>query len=212
MQVMRFSAAALLSLTVSTAVNAAEVSLRYEDFYSRMKLMYKNNYQLTELTFSVPRQQDCILESASISTERNSVPLLFTQAQRLYLPYDEELKQQRALVNLQLAGDAAHCGLAVQIRVRSPKADYDHATLEQLYREMDDMQRAMKGFPMKYFHLAIKGLIFTLPKDTKVVLTRDKGYEDFRVSGEWSVSAAQIAQLRNLTLSAVPEVISPWVE
>ncbi|MGI2261576.1 DUF2987 domain-containing protein [Shewanella sp. GXUN23E] len=212
MQVKGFTAAVLLCLTVSVAVNAAEVSLRYEDFYSRMKLMYKDNYQLTELTFSVPRQQGCTLQSASITTERSSVPLSFTRTQRLYLPYDEELKQQRALVNLQVEGDAANCGLAVQIRARSPRAEYDQATLEQLYREMDGMQGAMKGFPMRYFHDAIKGLKFTLPADTRVVLTQEKGYDEFRISGEWSLSAEQISRLTRLTFSVAPEVISPWVE
>ncbi len=209
----RLSSFVLLgSVFVSSNLIAGEVSLRYEDFYSRMKVMHKENYQLIELTFSVPQTQGCKIEKANISTERMTVPLSFTKAQRLYLPYDVELKRQRALVNLQVEGESANCGLAVQIRAKSPKAEYDQATLKQIYSEMDEMQGAMKGFPMKYFHDAIQGLRFTLPAETRLVLEQDKGYEEFTVSGNWSLSAEQIEQSKSLTFSAVPDVISPWVE
>lgn len=209
----RLSTFALMGLlAVPCVVQAGEVSLRYEDFFSRMKIMHKENYQLIELTFSVPMTANCMLTEASISTERSQVPLSFTKSQRLYLPYDEQLKQQRALVNLQVQGDSANCGLAVQIRAKSPAKEYDHDTLAQIYREMDQMQAAMKGFPMKYFHDAIKGVRFKLPADTRVVLEQDKGYEEFTVSGNWSLSAEQIEQAKSLTFSAVPQVISPWVE
>ena len=209
----RLSTLTLLgTLSLSAAAVAGEVSLRYEDFFSRMKVMHKDNYQLTELTFSVPNRAGCRLQEASISTEQNVRPLSFTKAQRLYIPYDEELKQRRALVNLKVDGESDNCGLAVQIRAKTTQTEYKQAMLAQLYREMDEMQAAMKGFPMKYFHSPIQGLRFTLPENTRIILEKDKGYDEFTVSGNWSLSEKQIGSAKSLSFSIAPEVISPWVE
>ena len=201
-----------LSYLIPWTCEAGEISLRYEDFYSRLKVMHQQKYQLVDLSFSVPPAKGCLLQRASIITESQSSPLSYTKNQRLFLPYDEQLKQQRALVNLNINGDAADCGLAVQVRAKSPKQRYEETELNQLKREMNDFLAAMKGFPMKLFHHEIRGLKFQLHDNTKVKVEWQSGVDEYTITGQWSLSAEQMQLVKQLDFSNPPDVISPWVD
>ncbi|QDF67038.1 DUF2987 domain-containing protein [Shewanella sp. SNU WT4] len=192
---------------LSLSANAAEVSLSYEDFFSRIKQANKADLQLVELTFSVPKTETCVLTSAALVTPTEQFPVTFTGDQRLYLPFDPRLKQDRAVLTLQLAGDAAACGIAVQTREKSVSKEYSQARLTQVYAEMDSLQAQLKGFPMSWFHDPINGIQFSFDGGAQAILNgRNLGEAQ-----QWRFSKAQLDDAQSLSFSIAPSVVSPWV-
>ncbi len=98
----------LLSLlSLPFFASAGEVSLEYSGFHDRMKLVNRGEYPRIELTFSVPKRPGCIILKGEITTaNKKQYPLSFTEDQRLYVPFDDNLKLNRGLLRLETDGDA----------------------------------------------------------------------------------------------------------
>lgn len=191
-------------------VQAETISLEYKGFYDRLKQVNKGSYQLVEVAFSVPMLPNCHIQSGTISSELNSTPLTYTSAQRLFIPFDDALKDQRALVNLEFEGKAEGCGIAMQVRSKQTQVQYDQERLQQIANEMDDLLGAMQGFPMRYFKDPIAGLNFEFAQEQTVTVTLD-GREQ-QVNTSFKLSVEQINSLTSLQFSHVPTVLSPWVK
>ncbi|PWF64162.1 hypothetical protein CBX96_05945 [Shewanella sp. BC20] len=194
----------------ATSLQAETISLEYKGFYDRLKQVNKGNYQLVEIAFSVPMLPNCQIQSGSISSELNSTPLTYTAAQRLFIPFDDALKDQRALVNLEFEGKAEGCGIAMQVRAKQTLVTYDKARLAQIASEMDALLGAMQGFPMRYFKEPIAGLNFEFAQDQAVSVTLD-GREQ-QVNSSFKLSVEQLNSLTSLQFSQTPTVLSPWVK
>ncbi len=210
----------LLSITLLSSLAASSfaalaneqsqvVSLEYKGFYDRLKLVNKGNYPLIEIAFSVPNKTKCQIVSGNISTENSQYPLTYTQQQRLFIPYDVDLKSNRALVNLDIKGDKGDCAIAMQVRARQTEQSYDANTLKQLNNEMNDLLDAMQGFPMKYFREPIAGINFEFGQDTRVEVSLDGKAE--QVTGHYRLSVDKLASVTKLSFSAKPRFISPWI-
>ncbi|MEZ9197800.1 DUF2987 domain-containing protein [Shewanella sp. 10N.286.54.B9] len=189
-----------------SAVHAEPISLEYQGFYQRLKQVNKGNYQLVEVAFSVSKKNDCKVIDGSITTEKESYPLTITQDQRIFLPYDVKLKSDRALVNLNVDGDANSCAIAMQVRAKTTKMAYDRTELLQIQTEMDALLNQMQGFPMRYFASDIAGL--NLEFDTDVVITLDG--KQIPVKGTYRLARNVIEQLQSIEFTQAPKVISPW--
>ncbi|PKG58133.1 DUF2987 domain-containing protein [Shewanella sp. GutDb-MelDb] len=187
-------------------VNAEPISLEYQSFYQRLKQVNKGNYQLVEVAFSVSKANGCKLIDGTISTEKESFPLTFTKDQRIFLPYDAQLKSDRALINLNVDGDAKSCAIAMQVRSKNTKQAYDGAELLQIQTEMNTLLSMMQGFPMRYFASEIAGL--NLEFDADVVITLDG--KKIPVSGTYRLDKEVIERLNSIEFSQAPKVISPW--
>ncbi|MCL1060160.1 DUF2987 domain-containing protein [Shewanella gelidimarina] len=188
------------------SVNAEPISLEYQSFYQRLKQVNKGNYQLVEVAFSVSKANGCKLIDGTISTEKESFPLTFTKDQRIFLPYDAQLKSDRALINLNVEGDAKSCAIAMQVRSKNTKQAYDGAELLQIQTEMNTLLSMMQGFPMRYFASEIAGL--NLEFDGDVVMTLDG--KKMPVSGTYRLHKDVIESLNSIEFSQAPKVISPW--
>lgn len=197
----------LSSLVVSLPSLAGKVSLEYAGFHDRLKVVNKGEYPRVELTFSVPQKPGCRILSGEITTETKRFPLTFTQDQRLYIPFDNDLKTDRALVELETDGDASGCGLALQIRERVPKTQYQGDELRVLKSEMDDLQAALQGFPMKYFAKPADGLRFVFAHN-ETPITKN-GIESL-AKQEFVLNSEDLAALETLKFAAAPVVVSPW--
>ncbi|ASJ96772.1 DUF2987 domain-containing protein [Shewanella marisflavi] len=191
----------------TSVVQATPISLEYQGFYQRMKQMNKGNYSLIDIAFSVPKANGCLIEQGSITTEKRHYPLTISADQRLYIPFDETLKSERALINLQMKNDVTRCGVAMQIRAKSPGEHYSQPALNELATQMNELLKQMQGFPMKYFANDIAGLSIEFAGEAKVTL--DDKVET--VNGNYRLSSDAIASLESLSFSEVPKVISPWV-
>jgi hypothetical protein len=198
-----------LCLLVGSA-NAETISLEYKGFYDRLKQVSKGHYQLVEIAFSVPMQENCLIQSGTISSEKSSTPLTYTEAQRLFIPLDNDLKDQRALVNLTFAASAEGCGIAMQVRAKQTLIEYDNSRLRQVNTEMDALLGAMQGFPMRYFREPIAGLTFEFAPGQEVSVHQD-GREQV-VRGSFKLAANELEKLTSLSFSQQPLVLSPWVK
>ncbi|MCH1930990.1 DUF2987 domain-containing protein [Shewanella sp. A25] len=208
----------------ATTANAETISLEYKGFYERLKQVNKGGFQLVELAFSVPMHANCKIEKGSISNEFSSLPLTIGANQRLFIPLDDGLKEQRTLINLDFAGSAEGCGIAMQVRAKQTSQRYDAARLAQLITEMDRMLAKLQGFPMRYFSAPIVGLHFefeqsaantTAYTDTqsqmKQVTVLLDG-ETQSIDGKFTLSIDEIRGLSSLEFSEQPLVVSPWVK
>lgn len=198
----------LLSLIIlsCSAVHAEPISLEYQGFYQRLKQVNKGNYQLVEVAFSVSKANDCKVIDGTITTEKESYPLTITKEQRIFLPYDVKLKSDRALVNLNVDGDANSCAIAMQVRAKNTKLAYEASELLQIQSEMDALLNQMQGFPMRYFSSDIAGL--NLEFGTEVIMTLDG--KQIPVSGTYRLARDVIEQLKSIEFTQSPKVISPW--
>ncbi|MCL1048269.1 DUF2987 domain-containing protein [Shewanella abyssi] len=187
-------------------VNAEPISLEYAGFYQRLKQVNKGNYQLVEVAFSVSKANGCKLKDGTITTEKESYPLTFTADQRIFLPYDAQLKSDRALINLNVEGDAKSCAIAMQVRSKNTKLAYERSELLQIETEMDQLLSMMQGFPMRYFSSEIAGLNLEFGTETVMTLNGKK----IPVSGTYRLSREVIKNLDSIEFSQPPKVISPW--
>ncbi|WP_394148058.1 DUF2987 domain-containing protein [Shewanella atlantica] len=195
-------------LIACTSVQATPISLEYQGFYQRLKQVNKGHYPLVEIAFSVPMSGPCIVKSGTLTTEKESFPLTITDRQRIFLPYDEKLKSDRALVNLDIDGDSSKCSIAMQVRAKQTKVQYLQAEVVQIQTEMDELLNDMQGFPMRYFSSDIAGLNFEFTPDRKVRVTID-GLEQV-VTGVLRLPRDKITSLNKIEFDTKPLVISPW--
>ncbi|WP_133406787.1 DUF2987 domain-containing protein [Parashewanella tropica] len=195
-------------LFTSLGVSAGEISLEYKGFYDRLKRVNKNDYSLITIAFYVPNSQDCKILSGKIATEKKTYPLVYTHDQQLLLPYDEKLKSNRALIQLELAGDSSKCGIQMQIASKTKQKHYTGTSLKQMYNEMDDLYADLQGFPMKYFSKGITGITFKFNSATSVKIN-DKPQE---IKDKFVLSKAQLQNLTRLDFNNSPVRISPWFD
>lgn len=190
------------------SANATSVSLDYSNFYNRLKEVHKNDYSLVTMGFYVPKTKDCIIKSGSITTESKTYPLSYSKHQELLLPYDENLKKDRALINLALAGDSSKCAIQIQVNSTSKLKKYNKKSLKSIYTEMNGLMSVMQGFPLKYFSQDLEGLTFHFDNKSQVKV-------DDRLTtttGSFKISKKEINKLDSLSFSLVPIKISPWVK
>ncbi|ABZ76767.1 conserved hypothetical protein [Shewanella halifaxensis HAW-EB4] len=193
-------------LGFASVSQAAPISLEYQSFYQRLKQVNKGNYQLVELAFSVSKANGCKVNNGTITTEKDSFPLTITKDQRLFLPYDGQLKSDRALINLDVEGDAQSCAIAMQVRAKNTKNAYNQAELKQIAQEMNALLSQLQGFPMRLFATDIAGLNLEFDGDATVNIDG----ELIPVSGTYRLETSQLDNLTNLKTSVAPKVISPW--
>ncbi|MCK8046990.1 DUF2987 domain-containing protein [Shewanella sp. 1CM18E] len=193
-------------LGFASASQAAPISLEYQGFYQRLKQVNKGNYQLVELAFSVSKANGCHVNSGTITTEKDSFPLTITKDQRLFLPYDSQLKSDRALINLDVQGSADTCAIAMQVRAKNTKQEYSQSELQQVAAEMNALLDRMQGFPMRYFAADIAGLNLEFDGDATVYID-DKAIP---VTGTYRLTTSELNGLSRLKTSVPPKVISPW--
>ncbi|QYK03087.1 DUF2987 domain-containing protein [Shewanella psychrotolerans] len=192
---------------VSFVAQSSPISLEYQGFYQRLKQVNKGHYPLIELVFSVPKDNGCIIQDGFISTEKERFPLTITAEQRVFIPFDERLKSDRALINLQMENDASLCGVAMQIRAKRPMIDYGKADLLAIQSQMDELLHSMQGFPMRYFTDDIAGVSFEFVEPASVTI--DGKME--LIEGTYRLSRQHINTMTKLSFSREPNVISPWI-
>lgn len=197
----------LSSLMLSTPAFATTVSLEYSGFHDRLKLVKKGDFPRTELTFSVPMKAGCKIVKGEINTESKRFPLTITDDQRLFVPFDDDLKLARALVNIETDGDASTCGLSLQVRERVPQKQYSRDMLVALKSEMDSLQASLQGFPMKYFARPSNGIRFEFAQEGRLATV--DGSEK-RLSKAFILTSEELDGISQLSFSDAPQIVSPW--
>ena len=198
------------AVLMSQSVIAETVSIPYAGFYERLKQVNKHNYQLAEIAFSVPKTENCTITSGNITTEKNEYPLTFDKNQRLYLPFDAQLKSDRGLLNIQVVGDSSLCGVAMQVRARSTQLSYDNSALLAVKNDMDALLDGQQGFPMKYFRKPISGLTFSFNESDLPISVNIDGNPQ-SVTEQLQLTTEQIENINSIAFNAKPSIVSPYV-
>ncbi|MCT7941776.1 MULTISPECIES: DUF2987 domain-containing protein [Shewanella] len=200
-----------LTLLVFTSFNAISdtVSLEYSGFYNPLKRVNKASYPYVELVFSVPKSENCTIVSGNISTESQTFPLTYTKEQRIFMPFDDDLKSNRGLVNIEVQGDSSQCGIAMQVRARETLIQYTGKELKLVLDDMNGLLDTLQGFPMKYFRKPLTGLTFEFSDDTPLTMTMNG--KAVSIQPRFTLSSEQIETLEELSFSHKPSVLSPWV-
>ncbi len=197
--------------SVVTSTHAATFSLEYKGFHERMKRVHKGNFPQTELVFSVPQVNGCTIQSGYIATEKRQFPLTYNEYQRVFIPFDEELKNNRGLINIEVDGDGKSCGIAMQIRVKQPKQQYDAKQLLTVIDEMDAMFDKLHGFPMKYFRDPLEGLTIAFVANDEAYVEID-GQSKIADNGMLQISRQTLVNSHDISFSTEPLVISPYLK
>lgn len=200
-----------LSLLLCHQTYAEQVSLKYVDFYKPLTKAYQHNYQLIELVFSLPKNH-CAIHKAQIRTQNSEQELSYTAEQRLFIPFEESLKRQDALMQFDIDGDASRCGIAIQIRSKDTDLKYSRRGLIQLYDEMNKLQAELLGFPLKYFQQDLAGLVFRFDQVTKVEMKTNSSVQSYEIMGNWPITITDINGIDSLLFSTTPAVVSPWIQ
>ena len=205
----------LIGFILLTPLAAAEtVSLEYTGFYDRLKRVNTNNYQYVEVAFSVPMTTDCTILSGKITTDTEVFPLTYTKQQRLYLPYDPQLKTDRGIIHLEVSGDSSQCGIAMQVRAKKTQLSYSNKELIVIVDDMNALLDGQQGFPMKYFRKPISGLTFEFASgastDKTIAVLIDGVSSD--VNHKLQLTNEQITNIKQISFSQTPTVVSPFVQ
>lgn len=203
---------------IMPTAHAANVSLEYTGFYERLKRANKGHYPQIELVFSVPKVQGCIIQSGNISTEKRQFPLTYDAQQRVFIPFDSELKTNRGLINIEVDGDGTNCAIAMQVRSKSVQTTYTQAQLVDLMDQMDDLFDNLHGFPMKYFRDPIAGINISF--DSEAINQHNQQALSVDIDGKnTSIKANSISLTRTEIMSAnkvhfshTPSIVSPFIQ
>jgi len=200
-----------LTLLVFTSFNAISdtVSLEYSGFYNPLKRVNKASYPYVELVFSVPKSENCTIVSGNITTESQSFPLTYTKDQRIFMPFDDDLKSNRGLVNIEVHGDSSQCGIAMQVRARETLIRYTGKSLQLVLDDMNGLLDTLQGFPMKYFRKPLTGLTFEFVDDKPLTMTMNG--KTATIQSRVTLSSKQIESIQDLSFSEKPNILSPWV-
>ena len=176
--------------------SAETVSLEYKGFYDRLKQVNKQNYPLVELAFSVPITPDCTIVSGSITTENDQYPLTYSKQQRLFIPYDPQLKSDRGLVNIKVAGEAKQCAIAMQVRAKETKQGF---TQTELLALTEDMNKLLDGLSFEFTDMQNQTVKVVI--DDVETIAKEK----------YTLTVEQINQLKQISFTQKPSIISPLV-
>ncbi|QBF84597.1 DUF2987 domain-containing protein [Shewanella maritima] len=212
--IVALSVTGLFTTSLFSSVAYSEtISLEYNGFYDKLKRAHKSNHPLVDLVFSVPEKPGCKIVSGDIRTEKQQFPLTYNAEQRLFIPYDPQLKSDRALINLTVDGDGKQCGIAVQVRAKSVKQSYSASELTDLMADMDKLLDSLLGFPMKYFSDPVAGIKLQFESELNSVLIDGKSVElEQSMQGEHysaTLTRELIENAKQVEFSQMPTVISP---
>lgn len=139
-----------LFLALSPFVNAKEFVVSYDGFYDRLKVVDKGQYQYARINFylvDIATLQPCEIQSGKLITEKNQLPLSYTEKAQLLLPLDKQLDTDKAVIVVQPKNPAHDCQLKMQIEAPEFKlAELNGEKLQQLNNEFDDLLTNLSGF------------------------------------------------------------------
>lgn len=159
----------LLTLVISTAANGKEFVVSYDGFYDRLKVVNKGDFQFAQVNFyitDIASNDECLIETGRIITERQEFPLNYTDQAQILLPFDKQLDTDKAVIVIEPKNENHDCQLKLQIEAREfTNSNLNKHQLYQLNTEFDELLSDLSGFFIS------KLMSFLLPEQKGVVLT-----------------------------------------
>lgn len=147
---MKSKVVSALLLALSPFVNAKEFVVSYDGFYDRLKIVDKGQYQFARVNFylvDIATLKPCEIKTGKLITEKNQLPLSYTDKAQLLLPLDKQLDTDKAVIVVEPLNPAHDCQLKMQIEAPEFKlTDFNGEKLLQLNNEFDDLLTNLSGF------------------------------------------------------------------
>ena len=161
--------AAAVVLIATFTVQAKEFVVSYDGFYDRLKVVNKGDFQFAQVNFyitDIASNDECLIKTGRIITEREEFPLNYTEHAQLLLPFDKQLDTNKAVVVIEPQNENHDCQLKLQIEAREfNNSNLNKHQLYQLNNEFDELLSDLSGF------FVSKLMSFLLPEQQGVVLT-----------------------------------------
>ena len=156
-------------LIATFTVQAKEFVVSYDGFYDRLKVVNKGDFQFAQVNFyitDIASNDECLIKTGRIITEREEFPLNYTEHAQLLLPFDKQLDTNKAVVVIEPQNENHDCQLKLQIEAREfNNSNLNKHQLYQLNDEFDELLSDLSGF------FVSKLMSFLLPEQQGVVLT-----------------------------------------
>ena len=179
----RFSlAAAALSLSLAAGAAAAQpLEFNYDGLYKSLDTVANGDFAELRLAFYLYEQtpdasgkrRPCRIASGLITDGVNEAPLVSAANGELLLPHNDKLKQDKAKVRLELAGEQ-QCALSMQVELAD--TEMESFRLKDLHRWHGQMSRlfdTLAGWPGRYFMPDVVGVTLEFAEGTDGAVTLD---------------------------------------
>lgn len=181
----------LSSLAVSVCA-ADTLEVEYASFYSHVKKLDDPETNALRFAFGFQHIADkrlCHINSAQITTQKQTLPLIVENNRRFTVPTDKILKMAKAKVVIELEDQANQCDMSVQLETLPSflKMQYSHDELLLLFNQYQAFFKEMGGF-LSFMMPSPQGLVLhfdnaSIPfKDGKLLMDENG---NVRLSEDW---------------------------
>lgn len=207
-----------LSALVSVfSVSAETLSLNYEGFYDRMKVVKDDDYSLVDMQFTLVTERDskpCPVKEGLLLTETTEQNILIKEDNKqIFLPFDKQLDSDKAILTFNIPGPA-RCTLSMQVISTLPmQKNLDVSKLQEVRNQFEALYDDLAGIFVSWLLPDVQGVI--LDFDGLEASTPALKQTHPAVSCQLNrcfVTLNQEAKLpATLTFTATPTVIRPWI-
>lgn len=206
-----------LLLLLSTAVSADPFIATYKGFYDRLKVVNKGQYQYADVGFYLIDQhkQPCVLKSGEIMTEKQSFSLIFTEQGQLLLPFDEQLKKDKAVIKALPVNPQSQCALTMKIEAKGEfNAQMSQQQLYAIHHEFEQLLKDLSGF----FIGKLMGFLLPDQQGVFVYFSGETSKEKPHCSESMLTPRCALAvepnwqeSQKTVTFSQAPVRFTPWI-
>ncbi|WP_417347524.1 DUF2987 domain-containing protein [Ferrimonas sp.] len=200
----------LLAASLALPFSAGALTLDYKGFFDRMDKLYQPEINRLKLVFYFNNREQgipCKVVDGRILRHEQALPLLVGPDQQLLLPFDRDLREKAALIQLELENEQ-QCDFAMQIQAEVlEQKSFTAADLAEIRDQMNALMRSYAGVGFGWLQPEVKGVTLTLDEGTEALM-KGKGTLPQVVDGKLMVTPEQLGEA-TLVLSQAPHSVSP---
>lgn len=205
----------LAALLATCNVSAETLSLNYEGFYDRMKVVSEEDYSLIDMQFNLVTERDgkpCPVKEGLLLTETTEQNILIEEkSKQIFLPFDKQLDSDKAILTFNIPGPT-RCTLSMQVVA---------STELQQEQSLSELKSVRDQFEALYDDLAGVFVAWLLPEIKGVILEFSTGSQPLLSQAHPAVSCENdrcFVDLTNgstlpksLKFSSTPTKLRPWI-
>lgn len=206
----------LAAILMLSNASAETLSLNYEGFYDRMKVLNDEDYSLVDMQFMLVTEREgkpCPVTEGLLLTESTEQNILIKEDNKqIFLPFDKQLDSDKAILTFKIPGPT-RCTLSMQVTSSLALAtEISTVKLREVRNQFDDLYDDLAGIFVSWLLPDVKGVIMDF--DEAVDLTGEYSNTSI-VKCEKSrcfIDLSDTATLpEKLVFPTKPTVIRPWI-
>lgn len=129
-----------LALSIGFSTHAETIFADYSSFYSHVNKIDDEETNMLQFAFGfqhINENRLCVIQSAAITTQKQTIDLPITPEYRFSVPSDKVLKLAKAKVKIEFSDQANLCDISVQLETKPEylKTDYSQLELADLFAQ-----------------------------------------------------------------------------